>query len=106
MVKTQKQLEKSLNKRKITLVGKFTYLTKHVDLKCQICKHLWSATPRKLTCDFYIPDVQLWIEVSGIQTRVYKTRLQKKIKWVEELKENFLFVRTPEQLRKILHGTV
>lgn len=58
------------------------------------------------TCDFYINELQLWIEVSGIQTKVYKTRLQKKVKWIEELQETFLFVRTPEQLRKILYGTV
>jgi Zn finger protein HypA/HybF involved in hydrogenase expression len=58
------------------------------------------------TCDFYIPEVQLWIEVSGIKTEVYKSRLQKKISWVKELNENFLFVQTPDQLRKILNGKV
>lgn len=58
------------------------------------------------TCDFYIPNVQLWIEVSGIVEGSYKNRIQKKAKWVDDIQESFLFVQSPQKLRGILYGKV
>ncbi|RWZ87256.1 MAG: hypothetical protein EO766_12080 [Hydrotalea sp. AMD] len=58
------------------------------------------------TCDFYLPKLKLWIEVSGIKTEKYKSRMQQKINWVNELKENFLFSSNPQQLKELLNGTI
>lgn len=58
------------------------------------------------TCDFFIPELSLWIETSNISTTAYMTRIQQKIKWVYELEENFLLAKGPKQLKEILYGKV
>ncbi len=58
------------------------------------------------TCDFFIPELKLWIETSNISTNTYMTRLQQKIKWVYELQDNFLLAKGPKHLKEILYGEV
>lgn len=56
------------------------------------------------SCDFYICELRLWLEVSNIKTREYETRIQRKVAWVRDLNENFLLVRSTTDLRKVLYG--
>lgn len=56
------------------------------------------------SCDFYISELQLWIEVSNIKTPEYVSRIQQKVKWVHELRETFVLAQTTHDLRKVLYG--
>lgn len=56
------------------------------------------------SCDFYIYELQLWLEVSNIKTQEYETRIRRKVAWVRDLNENFLLVRSTTDLRKVLYG--
>lgn len=58
------------------------------------------------SCDFYVHELQLWIEVSNIKTPEYISRIQQKVKWVHELNASFLFVQTAAQLKEILNGKI
>jgi hypothetical protein len=43
------------------------------------------------TCDFYIPEYKLWIEVGNIKTEKYLTNISNKRGWVEQMGEHFIF---------------
>lgn len=67
-------------------------------------KYIQSTTNH--SCDFYIVDQKLWIEVSCINTPTYHSRIQRKLNWIRELGENFLFVTSDTSLRNILYGKI
>lgn len=70
------------------------------------CQKTYPQSKTNHSCDFYVNEIKLWIEVSGIQTETYRTRIQRKVGWVDELGENFIFAKNAEQLKEILNGEI
>lgn len=58
------------------------------------------------SCDFFIIELKLWVEVSNINTSQYTSRMQRKIKWVQEINENFILAQTADKLKEILYGEI
>ena len=49
------------------------------------------TTHSKHTCDFYIPEIFTWIEISNYSSANYMKNISKKRKWVNRINENFIF---------------
>ncbi len=52
----------------------------------------------KHTCDFYIPSLKVWIEVSNYTDYNYLKNIKKKEKWVNNRGEKFYFISSSKEL--------
>lgn len=58
------------------------------------------------TCDFFVPELELWIEVSSIKTKPYMENIIQKHKWVIQHNHTFLFINSYKQLKEIFDGKI
>ena len=60
---------------------------------------------RRLTCDYYIPELQLWIEVTGsylMKTKKYASTIEEKRRIVEERNERFVALSSFVEINNFL----
>jgi len=63
-------------------------------------------TKTRHNCDFYIPKLNLWIEVGNIKTKKYLDNIERKRKWVLRKGENFIQCDTHTQVQKYLEKLI
>ncbi len=54
------------------------------------------------TCDFYVPKLKLWIEVSNYSDAQYMKNINRKRGWIENRHESFVFIQSQSKLKDLL----